>query len=33
LQALLFRPHARSAVFYLATRSEWFWRRMFERTR
>jgi flavin-dependent dehydrogenase len=33
LQALLFRPHARSAVFYLAARSEWFWRRMFERTR
>ena len=33
LQGLLFRPHARAVLFYLVTRSGWFWRRMFERTR
>jgi flavin-dependent dehydrogenase len=33
LQRALFQPHARSVLMFLAARSEWLWRGMFERTR
>ncbi len=33
LQQALFHPTARSALLFLAARSEWLWRKMFERTR
>lgn len=33
LQRALFQPYARSALLFLAARSEWFWRGIFERTR
>jgi flavin-dependent dehydrogenase len=33
LQRALFQPQARLALMFLAARSEWFWRGMFERTR
>jgi len=33
VQRALFRPPARAALMFLAARSEWFWRGIFERTR
>jgi flavin-dependent dehydrogenase len=33
LQRALFQPRARSVLMFLAARSEWFWRAIFERTR
>ena len=33
LQRVLFQPSARPALLFLAARSEWLWRRIFERTR
>jgi menaquinone-9 beta-reductase len=33
LQGALFQPRARSVLIFLAARSEWFWRWIFERTR